>query len=196
MAPSLEFVAIGDQRALGLPNLRCVPWVVQKHARALYERRLEAMRASTAEYLCFIDGGEDVLLPGFVEAMQALAAKDVAIGYAAELVIGVQHVTDLEFTLRKFICNHSLIHHGVVCRNEDLRAIKWPAGSYSWEVIAYGTLAQRSFAYDPTPRYDWRPAPTGARLWPTYGIAIISSKRFLNGLPAVRHGQPQPKGDA
>lgn len=188
MARSLEFVAIGEQQALGLPNLRCVPWVFQKHARDLYQRRLEAMRSCTAEFMCFVDGGEDILLPDFAEVMQNFANQDLPIAYADELIHGKPHAAP-DFTLQRFIVDHSIIHHGVVCRTQDLLEIKWPDGVYSWEVIAYGTLAQKGFLHDRIPRYDYRPSPTGARMWPTYTIGVISSKRFLKGYPEVNFGQ-------
>lgn len=187
MATRLEFIAIGEQPGLTLPNLRRVP-LADKHARHLYARRLEAMRACTADYLCFVDGDEDVLLPGFADAMQALADTGAPIAYADELVHGV-HRAAPDFTLPRFMGDHSIIHHGVCCRVDALRSIDWPTGSYAWEVIAYGTLAQRGFVHDTTPRYDYRPGPHGARLWSSYGIAVISSKRFLNGLPEVRFGK-------
>jgi hypothetical protein len=187
MARSLEFIAIGNQQDLGLPNLRCVPWVFEKTARALYKARLSAMRSCGADYMCFVDGGEDILLPGFVESMQYMADQDVPLGYADQLVNGKTRDIDTSYTPKKYMNDHSIIHHGVVCRTADLNAIDWPDGSYSWEVIAYGMLAKQGFAHDRVPRYDWRPQLTGARLWPTYGIAIISSKRFLNGLPEVKH---------
>lgn len=185
MARSLEFITLGDQEGLDLPNLRCVPLAAEKKARALYERRLEAMRSCSAEYLCFVDGDEDILLPGFAEAMQALANQDVPIGYADELIHGKLRSAP-DFTLQGFINDHSIIHHGVVCRMDDLLQINWPAGSYAWEVIAYGTLAQKGFVHDCTPRYDYRPSSGGARLWPTYAIAIVSSKRWLKGYPEVQ----------
>lgn len=185
MARSLEFIALGDQEGLGLPNLRCVPLAAEKKARALYERRLEAMRTCSAEYLCFVDGQEDILLPGFAQAMQSLADTGAPIGYADELIHGKLRAVP-DFTLQGFINDHSIIHHGVVCRTEDLRSIDWPSGSYAWEVIAYGTLAQKGFVHDRRAWYDYRPGPNGARLWPTYPIAVISSKRWLKGYPEVR----------
>jgi hypothetical protein len=185
MARFLEFIALGEQGGLALPNLRCVPLAAAKNARALYERRLEAMRSSEADYLCFVDGGEDAVLPGFAAAMQALADADMPIGYAAELVHG-QAREHKPFTLRNYVLDFAMIHHGVVCRRKDLLAIDWPTGVYSWEVLAYGALAQRGFAYDPTPRYDWRPGPDGARLWPSYAHGVINSLRWLQGLDTTK----------
>lgn len=182
MAESLiDFVALGEQILSVVPTLRCVPLAVP-HADALYQRRLEAMRSSTCEWLCFVDGGPDVIDPTFVPAMHALALRaadqGVPIGYAAEKVRGRPGL-DQEFTVRGFLNNMMLIHHGVVCNVAALRGIDWPVGTYSWEVIAYGTLAQRGFAYDPVPRYDWRPDEHGARCWPSYKIAIANSTRWL-----------------
>lgn len=182
MARSLEFIALGDQAIDGVP-LRCVP-LAEPNAAALYRRRIEAMRSSQAEYLCFVDGGDDVCLPGFVDAMQALADLDQPIGYAAELVHGQRHDKP-PFTLRNFIRDFSIIHHGVVCRVADLQAMTWPAGHYSFEVLAYGRLAQIGNAHDPVPRYDWRPGPDGARLWPTYAQGIVYSLRELQGLSGI-----------
>jgi hypothetical protein len=182
MSVRLEFIALGDQRIDGVP-VRCAP-LAEPNAGALYRRRLDAMRSSAAEYLCFIDGGSDACLPGFVDAMQDLADRGEPLGYAAELVHGKAHDRPA-FSLQAFITDHSIIHHGVVCRREALLAIDWPAGCYSWEVIAYGTLAQQGFAHDPVPRYDWRPGRGGARLWPSYSRAIVNGKRWLQGMPGV-----------
>jgi hypothetical protein len=179
---TLEFIAIGEQQIEGVP-LRCVP-LSEPNPGALYRRRLEAMRSCQAEYLCFIDGGEDVLLPGFVEAMEALAQSGQALGYAPELVYGQQREVP-QFTLKDFLYDHSIIHHGVGCNVERLKAIDWPEGCYSWETIAYGTLAQQGYAFDPTPRYDWRPTDKGARLWGGFARGIVNSKAFLQGRPGV-----------
>lgn len=179
--PLIDFVALGEQTLPSVPTLRCVP-LAEPHADALYLRRLEAMRSSTGEWMCFVDGGPDVVCPTFVPAMHALAqraaAQGVPIGYAAELVRGMPGMVQ-EFTLRAFLSNMMLIHHGVVCNVGALHQIDWPRGTYSWEVVAYGTLAQRGFVFDPVPRYDWRPDEHGARCWPSYRTAIANSIRWL-----------------
>lgn len=182
MPRSVEFIALGEQTIPGVP-LRCVPLAKPK-PRALYERRLEAAMASSADYVCFVDGGEDVCLPGFADAMQALADQGRPLGYAAELVHG-QPRRDQAYSRDAFMRDFSIVHHGVVCRVADLRAIAWPAGCYCWEVIAYGSLADRGNVFDPVPRYDWRPGPGGARLWPGYARGIVNSLRWLQGLPGV-----------
>lgn len=179
---SLEFLSLGEQTIPGVP-LRCVP-LAAPNAEALYARRLEAALSSKADYVCFVDGGEDVCLPGFAEAMQALADAKPALGYASELVYG-REVPRPTYSRQDFILDHSLVHHGVVCSTEALRRIKWPEGCFSWEVIAYGTLADQGILHDPVPRYDWRPGPHGARMWPSYCRAIINSKRWLQGLGTI-----------
>lgn len=188
----VDFVALGEQVILQVPGLRCVPLAAQ-HGAALYRRRLEALASSTAEWLCFVDGGEDVLAEDFAPACEDLAARaevaGVPIAYMAETVHGRPGATG-EFDIRLYLANHALVHHGVVCRVDALRAIAWPAGCYAWEVIAYGTLAQKGFVYDPVPRYDWRPGPGGARLWPSYMRSVVNAKRWLQGLPS-----PVLKGD-
>ena len=179
--PLIDFIALGDQVLPAVPTLRCVP-LAAPHAEALYQRRLESMWSSRAEWLCFVDGGPDVIDPGFVPAMHALALRateaGVPIGYAAELVRGKPGI-DCEFTLRGYLQNMMLIHHGVVCSTAALRTIGWPLGCYSWEVIAYGTLAQRGFVRDPRAYYDWWPGPDGARRWPSYRLALANSTRWL-----------------
>jgi hypothetical protein len=188
----VEFVALGEQAGLQVPGLRCVPLAAQ-HGAALYRRRLEALASSSAEWFCFVDGGEDVLADDFVPACEALATRALAagvpIGYMAETVHGAPGATG-PFTLPAFLRNHALVHHGVVCRVDALRNIAWPAGCFAWEVIAYGALAQQGFVYDPVARYDWRPGPGGARLWPSYMRSTVNAKRWLQGLPA-----PTFKGD-
>lgn len=192
MASLIDFVALGDQSIYQVPRLRCVPLAAQ-HGAALYRRRMEAATSSTAEWLCFVDGGEDVLADDFVPAMEALAMRAVErgapIGYAAETKHGGRGATG-PFDIRLYLANHALVHHGVVCRVDALRAIAWPSGCYAWEVIAYGTLAQQGFVYDPVPRYDWRPGAGGARLWPSYMRSVVNAKRWLQGLPS-----PVFKGD-
>lgn len=181
----LDFVALGDQTIPQVPSLRCVPLAAQ-HGAALYHRRLEALASSTAEWLCFVDGGEDVLADDFVPACGTLVARAEAVGapiaYMAETVHGKPGTTG-PFTLPAFLGDHALVHHGVVCRVDALRAINWPAGCYAWEVIAYGALAQQGHIYDPVPHYDWRPGPGGARLWPSYMRSVVNAKRWLQGLP-------------
>lgn len=180
---TVQFLTVGQDAVPGLASVTSVPLSVA-NAGALYRRRQEAIRAATGEYVCFIDGSEDKLLPGFVEAMETLAADGKDIGYAAELVRG-QSVSKPTFTLEGMLRDHSLIHHGVVCRREALLTIDWPEGCYAWEVIAYGTLAQRGFSYDPTPRYDWWPSTNGARLWPSYARGVVNSKLWLQGRAGV-----------
>jgi len=180
---TLEFISIGEQRIEGVP-LRCVA-LSEPNPGALYRRRLDAMYSCKADYLCFVDGGDDVCLPGFVEAMQALADTGAAIGYADELQHGSARVDLPAFSLKAFLRDHSIIHHGVVCRVDLLRAYAWPAGCYSWETLAYGTLAQLGFAYDSVPRYDWRPGPNGARLWGGFARGINNSKLHLQGREGV-----------
>jgi len=180
----IDFIALGNQSIRQMPCLRCMP-LADRHGAALYRRRLEAVASSTAEWLCFVDGGEDVLADDFVPACEALveraAAAGVPIGYMAETVHGRPGAT-APFTLQAYLREHALVHHGVVCNVAALRAIDWPAGCYAWEVIAYGTLAQQGFIYDPVPRYDWRPGPSGARLWPSYMRSVVNAKRWLQGL--------------
>lgn len=182
MSALLEFVALGDQTIPGVP-LRCVPLALPT-AGALYRRRIEAVMSSTADYVCFVDGNEDVLLPGFVAAMQALADAGQPLGYAAEMVHGKPRECPT-FSPRGFMLDHSIIHHGVVCSVAALRAIDWPAGCYCWEGIAYGTLAAQGLTFDPVPRYDWRPGPKGARLWADFPRAVVNSKLWLQGRSGV-----------
>jgi hypothetical protein len=180
---SIDFVALGEQTIPQVPSLRCVP-LAAPHGAALYRRRLEALASSTADWLCFVDGGEDVVPPEFVPVMEALAyraaAAGVPIGYVAETIHGQAGGTG-PFELPAFLRHHTLVHHGVVCNVAALRAIDWPRGCYAWEVIAYGTLAQQRYVYDPEPRYDWRPSKGGARLWPSYMRSVINAKRWLQG---------------
>lgn len=179
--PLIDFVALGHQDIATVPTLRCVP-LADQHAEALYQRRLEAMRSSASEWLCFVDGGNDVIANDFVPAMEALARRaagqGVPIGYAAEFVRGKAGMSR-EFTMREFMLNHQVIHHGVVCNVRALHSIDWPDGCHAWEVIAYGTLAQRGFVFDPVPRYDWWPGPEGARRWPSYRQAVMNSTGWL-----------------
>lgn len=182
MAESLiDFISIGEQHIQNVPSLRCVP-LADPHAEALYQRRLEAMRSSRCDWLCFVDGGPDVIGVDFVPAMHELALRaqscGAPIGYAAEKVRGKAGMSR-EFTMREFMTNHQVIHHGVVCSVAALNAIDWPDGCHAWEVIAYGTLAQQGFVFDPVPRYDWRPGPEGARRWPSYHQAVINSTEWL-----------------
>jgi len=176
----IDFVSIGEQTISEIPTLRCLP-LAEPNAGALYRRRLEALRTCTEEYLCFVDGGGDIVLPGFVDAMNALASSGQPLGYARELVNG-ESIWFRPFTLNGFLVNHTIIHHGVVCKVEELRKIEWPRGCYSWEVIAYGTLAQKGFVIDPEPRYDWRPDSDGARLWPSYTRSVVNSKGWFKGV--------------
>ena len=183
----IDFVGLGDQRVQQVPDLRCVPLAAQ-HGAALYRRRLDALASSTADWLCFVDGGEDVPATNFAPAVEALATRAAGSGapiaYAAETIHGKPGST-AEFTLPAYLRNHTLVHHGVVCSTAALRAIDWPAGCYAWEVVAYGALAQQGYVYDPEPRYDWRPGPGGARLWPSYRRSVVNAKRWLQGLPVM-----------
>ena len=179
--PLIDFVALGEQMLPVVPTLRCVP-LAEPRAEALYMRRMDAMRSSPCEWMCFVDGGPDVLDTSFVPAMHDLALRaadsGVPIGYAAELVRGKPGMS-VEFTMRGFLNNIQVIHHGVVCNVAALRTIDWPDGCHAWEVIAYGKLAQRGFVFDPVPRYDWRPDQHGARRWPSYREAVVNSIRWL-----------------
>lgn len=184
MSTPVEFLSLGEQSVDGVP-LRCVP-LAEPKAAALYQRRLEAVMGSEAEYICFVDGGADICLPGFADAMEALTRFQLPLGYAAELVHG-KPLDRPVFTPAGFFSDFALIHHGVVCRRKDLMAIPWPDGNYSFEVLAYGALARQGFAYDSTPRYDWRPGAGGARLWPDYPRAIMNSLLWLKGQPGKHY---------
>lgn len=165
----IDFVALGEQVLPAAPTLRCLP-LAEPTCEALYLRRREAVETSSSEWLCFVDGDEDVVGPDFVPAMHALALRAAdagyAIGWAAETVHGVPD-------------HRNLPHHGVVCNVAALRAIDWPEGCYHWEAIAYGVLKRGGHVFDPVPRYDWRPGPGGARLWPSTRTGIANSGLWL-----------------
>ena len=167
--PLIDLVSIGEQELAAAPTLRCLP-LADPDAESLYRSRLDAMRSSVCEWMCFVDGFGDILLPGFVPAMHALAlraaADGVPIGWAAETVHGRAGVGQIT-------------HHGVVCNVAALRAIDWPDGCYHWEAIAYRVLRRAGHVFDPVPRYDWRPGPGGARLWPSTRTGIVNSSRWL-----------------
>lgn len=167
--PLIDFVALGQQALASVPALRCVP-LADPNCAALYRRRLEAVRSSVCEWLCFVDGGDDVLPPDFVPAMHALARRaaerGMTIGWAAEMVHGK-------------LDKRGHPHHGVVCNVAALRAIDWPDGCYHWEAIAYRVLRRTGHVFDPVPRYDWRPGPGGARLWPSTRTGIGNAMKWL-----------------
>ena len=176
MPALVEFLSVGHQVVPGI-ELTCVQ-LAEPNTAALYRQKLAAMRAATRPYVCMVDGFGDRLLPGFVQAMEALAATGKPLGYAAELVHGRGRPW-VPWTLDAYLREHTIVHHGVVCRRADLLQIEWPAGRYDWEVIAYGTLAQGGVAADPVPRYDWRPGAGGASLWGDTGDALAASKAWL-----------------
>lgn len=167
--PLIDFVALGKQVLPAVPTLRCLP-LADPNCAALYYRRREAVDTSRCEWLCFVDGGEDGIGDDFVPAMHALVLRaverGVPIGWAAETKHGERDPRDLP-------------HHGVVCNVAALRAIDWPAGCYHWEAIAYGVLARAGYVRDLVVRYDWRPGPGGARLWPSTRVGIGNSNRWL-----------------
>lgn len=167
--PLIDFVALGAQVLTAVPTLRCLP-LAEPNCSALYLRRREAVGTSHGEWLCFVDGGNDGIDFGFVPALHALALRcvdqSVPIGWCAETVHGKPDLRGLP-------------HHGVVCNVAALRAITWPEGCYHWEAIAYGVLKRGGHVFDPVPRYDWRPGPGGARLWPSTRTGIANSSRWL-----------------
>jgi len=167
--PVIDFVSVGEQVLPAVPTLRCVP-LADPHCAALYARRLDALASSTSDWMCFVDGDEDVIDPSFAPAMRGLvlraAAQGVPIGWCAETEHG--KVRRLQYP-----------HHGVVCSTAALRAIDWPAGCYHWEAIAYRVLQRAGHVFDPAPRYDWRPGPGGARLWPSTRVGIDNAQRWL-----------------
>lgn len=167
--PMIDFVALGEQVLPLVPTLRCLP-LAEPNCAALYLRRLEAVRTSACEWLCFVDGGDDVLDFGFVPALHALALRcasaGVPIGWCAETEHGKLRAQQYP-------------HHGVVCNVAALRAIDWPEGCYHWEAIAYRVLRRAGHEFDPVPRYDWRPGPGGASRWPSTRDGIANSARWL-----------------
>lgn len=168
--PLIDFVSIGQQVLPAVPTLRCLP-LAAPHCEALYMRRREAVDTSRSEWLCFVDGGADGIVPDFVPAMNALAlladSEDAPIGWCVETEHG-----------RPGRAGQSP-HHGVVCRVAALRAIAWPEGCYHWEAIAYRTLRRAGFVIDQVPRYDWRPGQTGAHRWPSTSVGINNASRWL-----------------
>lgn len=167
--PLIDFVALGEQKLPLVPTLRCLP-LAEPNCEALYMRRREAVDTSRSAWLCFVDGGEDGIDFGFVPALQALtrraAGEGVPIAWCAETQHG--HPRAQQFP-----------HHGVVCSVKALRAIAWPDGCYHWEAIAYRVLRRAGHIFDPVPRYDWRPGPGGARLWPSTRDGISNAARWL-----------------
>jgi hypothetical protein len=182
---TIDFVSLGIQAIAAVPSLRCVE-LAAPNAVSLYKRRQEAVAGSTSEYMCFVDGGPDVIADDFVTACESLAdrmqEKQVPIGYMAETIHGAAGST-APFVFSEYLRDVKMIHHGVVCSVAALRAIPWPVGCFHWEAIAYGVLAQQGFVYDPVARYDWRPGPGGASGWPTILRARVNSARWLQGLP-------------
>lgn len=168
--PLIDFVALGDQVLPCVPTLRCLPLADEPNCAALYLRRLEAVRSSTCEWFCFVDGGNDGIDFGFVSALHAVALQaadqGAQIGWCAETEHGKTRKAQYP-------------HHGVVCNVAALRAIDWPEGCYHWEAIAYRVLRRAGHVFDPVPRYDWRPGLGGARLWPSTRIGILNSGQWL-----------------
>ena len=170
-------------------RMTCVPRAAPT-AAALYRARIDAVQLAQAPYVCWVDGYGDRLLPGFAAAMESLAAQGLPLGYAAELVRGRTR-RRVPWSLDAYLADHTIVHHGVVCRRADLLAIDWPGvgpgenACYLWEIIAYGTLAQGGVACDPVPRYDWRPGPAGASLWADTQLAVEASKAWLRRSAAV-----------
>ena len=184
----LTFVVLGDIDAPpAFGTTACHPLAAPR-AGALYRARIKAMCAANTEFVCLLDGGGDILLPGFeasvARRMEAMRRTGAAIGYADEFTEGRQ-VASGEFTLSAYLRHPLMMHHGVVCRTDAVKAIDWPAGCHWFEAACYGTLAQQGYVYDRAFVYDWRPSPNGARLWADTARGMHNSLRWLQGLPGM-----------
>lgn len=184
----VTFLVIGQIDEV--PKIGQTKWfrLAAPQAGALYRRRMEAVESVDTEHFCFLDGGTDVLLPGFDAAINELVDRmersGAVIGYGDELVRG-KLIESQPFTLDAFTSKFTMIHHGVVCNTAAVRTLTMPAGCFSWEALVYGSIAQRGFEYRPGAVYDWHPSTGGARLWPSYCRGICNSLNHLHGRAGV-----------
>lgn len=156
----------------------------QYHAAArLYGHHQRTLAAVQTPYFCLLDGGADELLPSFERVMQEYAevlstCPGVHIVYGDELT-PTGRKRSREFTLNDYLRNHTMIHHGVLCRTATAKAIDFPIGVHIFELIVYGTLALAGYKYLPEPCYKWTPSFRGASTWPDTLVGLRESKRWL-----------------
>ena len=157
---------------------------------AIYRARIAALRHAKTPYLCWLDGGEDRLLPAHADwwlaAIERLEATGKHIAYADELHYGALNEQAGEWSIGRMTKHAQMIHHAAICRVSSLREIVWPEGCFHWEPLAYGALAQRGYDYTPVPVYDWRPhRDSGARLLGDTARGTENALCWLQGLPGA-----------
>lgn len=166
-------------------TVRYFPLVPKDDAAGLYRRRLQALASVRTPFFCFLDGAEDRLLPPFEACVASLVQRmqraDVCIGYMGEVEHGLER-PGRPFDEAAYLQDFRFIHHGVIGRTQAFRRVAWPKGCYSFEVLGYGEVARRWGAvHEPEIGYAYNPAPTGARLWPSYLRAVNNSLAWLQG---------------
>lgn len=144
--------------------------------QALYEARLAAALAVETPFFTMLDGGPDILLPGYEHGMQDLCEQmeldHTDIG-SCLFEIGVSGKT-------------KYLNHGVVCRTAALRNVRWPRGLFHFEVCVYGRLAERGVTKVPRVVYRWVPSEGGANTWPQTSEARMNAARWLHGQSPLR----------
>jgi len=177
----IEFIALGQcgrEWATELPRPACA------NSSELYRALVAATMQIKAPYFCWLDDGDDDLLPGFTERMESFAERNVPIAYGDEYR-GTEFVASGPWTMSAYLENPTMIHHGVVCRTADAQAIDWPNGCYWYEGVCYGALASKGYAYVPGAFYRWNKTENGAHNWGDTGRAVINSLRWLQGKDGV-----------
>ena len=139
----------------------------------LTAKRIAAARAVQTEFFSIVDGGPDLLLPEFEDAMVELChsmnAIGADVGTARERVRGVPA---------------KYMHHGIVCRTAAFKKLVLPdSGCIDFASMVYTMLSSRGVAICDREAYDWIPSPNGAARWHETPRAKVNGFRWAQGLP-------------
>lgn len=171
----MTFIVLGDVHRVPRTGVtKFFPKSRPSHA-ALTQARIEAVSHVESEFFSIVDGGEDVLLPCFEDAMQELCSTMDAIG--ADIGTAREQVRGQP---------SRYMHHGIMCRTSAFRALKLPkSGCFDFAAMVYPMLSSNGCAICHQEAYNWIPSHNGARLWHDTPRARVNAARWAAGLPPV-----------
>lgn len=171
----MTFLVLGDVHRV--PDIGVTKAFQRSEASnaALTQARIASVEHVESEFFSIVDGGEDVLLPCFEDAMQELCGTMNAIG--ADIGTAREQVRGQP---------GRFMHHGIMCRTSAFRSLSLPkSGCFDFAAMVYHMLSSNGCAICHHEAYNWIPSRNGARLWHETPRARVNGARWAAGLPPV-----------
>ena len=137
------------------------------------EAWLSAIQKVQTPYFYFLDDTDSIPDEAIIDEC---IAEDVAVAYTDETRDGIR-IEVGEYDQTKHITNPMMMHHLVVCRTADAKAVAptLPRGQFWPEMPMYFELAKRSVAYIPKLGYHWHKSDGGLSSKADFSIAQMRS---------------------